>query len=133
MEGNHLKEFVRTEFGDSTEAQGYSAGERLLSDPEDRPTAIFASNDYAALGAFSAAHDRGLSIPGDLSIVSIDNTFMANMRAVMLTSVDIRSERQGELAGDVLIDRLAVPESKRRFELAHPVLVVGETTVSPLA
>ncbi|MFT3886865.1 MAG: LacI family DNA-binding transcriptional regulator [Arachnia sp.] len=44
----------------------------LLSRP-DRPTAIFSFNDLMALGVYRAARTVGLDIPGDLSVISIDN------------------------------------------------------------
>lgn len=53
---------------------GYDGASRLLELPPDaRPTAIFAYNDRVAMGAYAAASDRAISIPGDLAIVGFDN------------------------------------------------------------
>ena len=46
----------------------------------DRPTAIFAFNDIAAVGAMSAAADRGITVPAELSLVGYDNTYLARIR-----------------------------------------------------
>ena len=53
--------------------QRHEAAEQLLSLP-DPPTAIFGFNDNVAIGALHAARKRGLSVPGDLSVVGFDDT-----------------------------------------------------------
>ena len=57
---------------DLTREGGQQAAATLLTrDP--RPTAIFATNDLQALGAYQAAREAGLRIPEDLSIVGFDD------------------------------------------------------------
>lgn len=51
---------------------GYRAARELLDRP-DRPTALFAYNDRMAMGAYRAAAELGMRIPGDLSIVGFDD------------------------------------------------------------
>ncbi|WP_416983472.1 LacI family DNA-binding transcriptional regulator [Streptomyces sp. T028] len=53
-------------------AAGYRAARRLLT-AEKRPTALFCFNDRMAAGAYRAAAESGLSVPGDLSVVGFDN------------------------------------------------------------
>jgi LacI family transcriptional regulator len=53
-------------------AAGYRAARRLLT-ADERPTALFCFNDRMAVGAYRAAAELGLSIPGDLSVVGFDN------------------------------------------------------------
>jgi DNA-binding LacI/PurR family transcriptional regulator len=57
--------------GDWTSASGYRGAQRLLDRGE--ATAVFASNDQMALGVYHAALERGLSIPGELSVVGFDD------------------------------------------------------------
>ena len=52
----------RVETSDATEEGGYRAAVRLLSGA-DRPTAVFAVNDVACIGAISAADELGLDLP----------------------------------------------------------------------
>ena len=52
------------------------AARRLLAQP-DRPTAILAHNDDMAVGAIMVAHQLGLSLPGDLSVVGFDDSAIA--------------------------------------------------------
>ncbi|WP_426998380.1 LacI family DNA-binding transcriptional regulator [Pseudarthrobacter sp. N5] len=127
--------FIRTEPGELTEEAGYRAGLKLLSGP-DRPTAVFAVNDVAALGVMSAAEERGLSVPADLSVAGYDNTPLARLRRISLTSVDTASFAAGERAAELLVARLtpgsAHPESLTRADvLLPPALEVRGSTGAP--
>ncbi|HEX7056667.1 MAG TPA: catabolite control protein A [Bacilli bacterium] len=53
----------------------------------DRPTAIFAANDEMAIGAIHTVQDSGLSVPGDISIMSVNNIRLAEMVRPQLTTV----------------------------------------------
>jgi LacI family transcriptional regulator len=52
-----------------------------------RPTAIFASNDDMAAGALAVAHERGIDLPGELSVVGFDDTTLARTVWPPLTTV----------------------------------------------
>ena len=91
--------------GGMSEESGYAATRRLLAGG-DRPTAVFAFNDIAAIGALSAAADAGLSVPGDLSVVGYDDTYLARIRHISLTSVDNGNFAVGVQAGRFLTSRL---------------------------
>jgi LacI family transcriptional regulator len=54
---------------------------------EERPTAIFAATDEMAIGAIHAIQDAGLSVPGDVSVIGVDNIRMASMVRPQLTTV----------------------------------------------
>lgn len=53
----------------------------------ERPTAIFAATDEMAIGAIHAIQDEGMTVPGDISVISVDNSRMASMVRPMLTTV----------------------------------------------
>ena len=86
------------ETGGMSEDGGYAAARRLLS-RSDRPTAILAFNDMAAIGALSAADDLRLRVPADVSLVGYDNTHLARIRHISLTSVDNGNFPVGAQAG----------------------------------
>lgn len=50
---------------------GYLAGLELVSSP-DRPTAVFVTTDRQSTGALRAFHESGMSVPGDIALVSFD-------------------------------------------------------------
>lgn len=54
---------------------------------QDKPTAIFAANDEMAIGAIHAIQDKGLRVPEDVSIISVDNVRMASMVRPLLSTV----------------------------------------------
>ncbi len=92
---------ARTARGDYTAAGGYEAMSRLISG-RSRPTGVFVSNFVAAVGALRAAHDAGLRVPQDLSVVAFDDGPMADFTIPTLSSVRMPFEELGFVAVDVL-------------------------------
>jgi DNA-binding LacI/PurR family transcriptional regulator len=77
---------------------------RLLSEP-NRPTAIFAASDTQALGVIAAAHEIGLDVPGDLSIVGYDDIEAAEY--VGLTTIRQRLFESGRLGAQLLLKEIS--------------------------
>ncbi|HEY5821296.1 MAG TPA: LacI family DNA-binding transcriptional regulator [Propionibacteriaceae bacterium] len=74
--------------GGLTELEGVAAGRRLNeTDERTRPTAVVAFNDRCALGVRQAAIDAGWSLPADLSVVGFDDSRVARLPWVNLTTV----------------------------------------------
>lgn len=115
---------------DMTEDGGHHAARELLAGA-DRPTALFCVNDMAAIGAMTAAAELGLSVPGDLSLVGYDNTSLAGLRRVGLTSIDIASRAVGEVAAGLLRARIEEPGRAAEAHLAEPSLAERTTTAPP--
>jgi DNA-binding LacI/PurR family transcriptional regulator len=122
---------VAVEAGDMTEEGGYRAAVRLLSGrgraaprPAERPTAIFAANDLSCLGALSAAAAMGVRVPGELSLVGFDNSSLARLRALWLTSVDGAAYAMGQEAARMLLARISHPGAPREVTLMAPRLEV---------
>jgi LacI family transcriptional regulator len=91
--------------GFSKQADGYEAMKQLLSLPHP-PTAVFARNDFTALGAMSAARGRGVAIPGDVAIVGFDNVPQSAFTTPPLTTVAQPTQEQGREAATMLLDRI---------------------------
>lgn len=72
--------------GDFSWRSGLDAAEALLA-LEPPPQAIFASNDDMAAAAISAAHRKGLEVPGDLAVYGFDDTAIATMIWPGLTTI----------------------------------------------
>ncbi|MEU5095285.1 LacI family DNA-binding transcriptional regulator [Streptomyces sp. NPDC020996] len=118
------------EQGDLTEEGGYRATVRLLSRTR-RPTAVFAVNDMACVGALSAAEESGLRVPRDLSLVGYDNTYLSRLRHLWLTTVDNAGHEVGRRAAQRLLERIDAPDRPARVDLATPALEVRGTTAAP--
>ncbi|WP_329415566.1 LacI family transcriptional regulator [Streptomyces sp. NBC_00704] len=118
---------------DMTEEGGHRAAVRLLA-RADRPTAVFAVNDIACVGALSAAEDLGLSVPGDLSVVGYDNTSTSRLRHLWLTTVDNAGHEVGRRAARCLLDRIeGGGGGAGRVRLAAPQLEIRGTTAPAAA
>jgi DNA-binding LacI/PurR family transcriptional regulator len=113
--------------GEFTEEGGYRGGQELVAQHE-LPTAIFACNDLAAIGAMTALEERGFSVPADVSLVGYDNTSLAAMRHIALTTVDQPRQAMGELAVGLLQRRRDRRTSPGRVRLVEPHLIERETT-----
>lgn len=72
--------------GDFTFASGM-AGARMLLNRRRPPSAIFAGNDDMACGVMREAYERGLAIPGDLSVCGFDDTPVSQLISPSLTTV----------------------------------------------
>ena len=83
--------------------KGYGEMQHLLA-MANPPTAVFAVSDKAAVGAYRAALDRGLSIPDDISIVGFDDIEIAQLLNPSLTTVQTPGETMGQVAFDRLLD-----------------------------
>ncbi|MFJ4282530.1 LacI family DNA-binding transcriptional regulator [Streptomyces massasporeus] len=131
MRRHGLADEALVEPSDMTEEGGYRTTVRLLSRP-DRPTAVFAVNDIAAIGVLSAAEELGLRMPRDLSVVGYDNTSIARLRHVWLTTVDNSSHEVGRRAAQCLLERLEGAGGAGRVQLATPTLEIrGSTAPAP--
>lgn len=117
--------------GYSTEKLGYEAMKRLLVLP-NRPTAVFARNDFTAIGAINAIKERGLNIPSDISIVGFDDIPMAMHTSPALTTVRQPTRRQGSLAAEFLLRRIEKNAAIEREEkVLECELIVRDSTGIP--
>ena len=125
-----LAEHITTALGAHTEQGGVQGAQALLK-MRDLPTAIFASNDLCAIGAMNALEEAGLTMPADVSLVGYDNTMIAALHHIGLTSVDQPGGDMGRLAVDRLWERIDEGRTTARHDVVAPTLVVRSTTGPP--
>ena len=114
--------------GYSTEEIGFEGMKRLLSLPNP-PTAVFARNDFTAIGAMSAIKEFGLRIPEDIAIVGFDDISLAVRTSPPLTTVRQPMRLEGQLAAEMLLERIENKEKKsRRERILNCELIVREST-----
>lgn len=87
---------------DFIEAGGFEAAGRLLDRTPDL-TAIFALGDVVAFGALRAICDRGLSVPGDVSLVGFDDTAFSQYSVPRITTIRQNAELLGRRAARVIL------------------------------
>jgi DNA-binding LacI/PurR family transcriptional regulator len=116
--------------GYSTEEIGYEGMKRLLSLP-NRPTAVFARNDFTAIGAMTAIKESGLRIPQDIAIIGFDDIPLAVHMSPSLSTVRQPMRFQGQIAAELLLRRIENEEYFEREEkILNCELIVRESTVS---
>jgi DNA-binding LacI/PurR family transcriptional regulator len=114
--------------GYSTESVGYDCMKRLL-ELKERPTAVFARNDFTALGAMNAIKEAKLRIPEDIAVVGFDDIPMASHMSPSLTTVKQPTREQGHIAAEFLLRRIAGKGSIARQErILDCELIIREST-----
>jgi LacI family transcriptional regulator len=99
--------------GNFTEASGYEAARRFLL-LDDRPEALFASNDSMAIGALSALYEAGVRVPEQVAVGGFDDIPMARYTSPPLTSVRVP---MGQLGAQAVRHLVLAVRAKNR----HPV------------
>jgi LacI family transcriptional regulator len=113
----------------STQVDGYHGMRQLLARPS-RPTAIFARNDYTAIGALQALKEAGVRTPEDVAVAGFDNTPLAAVMSPSLTTVSQPTEEEGRLAAEFLLERIERPDAeltRREITLACNLIVRAST------
>ena len=106
---------------------GYSCARRLLS-LKPRLTAIFASNDHMAMGVLTAAHEKNIQVPGDLSVCGFDDTPMARFAWPPLTTLRQPIKQVARLATELLIKRIKEGDDAEITYRLHSELVRRDST-----
>jgi DNA-binding LacI/PurR family transcriptional regulator len=118
--------------GNSSFESGANAARALfaLSAP---PTAIFAGNDMMSLGAIEALTDLGYDVPGDVSIIGVDDIALARHAHPPLTTIGIPKREMARAATEILLRRINGQgnHDKAITTLIRPQLVVRQSTAGP--
>lgn len=113
--------------GGFTSQGGYEAMHAILR-TTPRPSAVFVCNDLMAIGALRAAHESGVPVPDELSIVGFDDIELAAYASPPLTTVAQPKERIGAMAVDMLLERVAGQRHDARTVVLQPELRVRAST-----
>jgi DNA-binding LacI/PurR family transcriptional regulator len=130
MRGAGLEDHIRSIQGDFTEAGGAKAMADILASG-DVPTAVFAPNDFAALGAMDVIDTAGMGIPADISLFGYDNLTIAGLPRIALTTVGQPRAALGEQAVHLVLERLNEGRDFVRRVVVPPYLVIRATTGPP--
>ena len=126
MRSHGLADEVHVVTGDFTEEAGAS-GVRQLLHSTNPPTAIFTANDLSAVGALDQIEAGGLVVPDDISVVGFDNTALAALNHISLTTIDQPRAQMGAAAAGMLID-VVLGRAHLSDCVMTPRLVVRGTT-----
>lgn len=117
--------------GGLTEREGAAAATALLEAVGPLPTAVFAFNDRCALGLIDVLLRAGVRVPDDVSVVGFDDSPLAGLAHVDLTTIGQDGARLADLAVARAVGRIDHPAQKAIDEVCQPRLVVRGSTAAP--
>jgi len=114
--------------GAFTQESGYEAG-RQMTHWAELPDAVFAFNDYMAIGVMAALQEEGIRVPEDVAVAGFDDIEYARYANPSLTTVRVPVYKIGRRAGERIIQRVESDEAPapEAFSLAHEVKVRAST------
>jgi LacI family transcriptional regulator len=117
--------------GDFQYQSGYNAAQGLFGN-QSAPTAIFACNDLMAIGVYRFAHEKGLRIPEQLSIVGFDDIRLAAYSQPPLTTIRQSKHTMGSSAAKLLLERMTQRDLAPRLEVLETQLIIRQSTAQIL-
>lgn len=91
------------------------------------PEAIFASNDLSAIGTIEALLDKGIKVPGQVSVIGCDDIEIAQYVRPAVTTIRTSFEEQGPIAVDYLMKLIKNDESGK-IEVLQGRVIAREST-----
>ena len=129
MRRHDLGEFAQVFPGEYTEIAGARAAKQILAS-EQLPTAVIAANDECALGVLDSLIRAGVKVPDDMSVVGYDDSRIASLPFVDLTTVRQNAAMMATAAVKAAVERLDEERQDARSVVLPTKLVVRSTTGS---
>nr|WP_296773511.1 LacI family DNA-binding transcriptional regulator [Rhodococcus sp. (in: high G+C Gram-positive bacteria)] len=130
MRDRGLAEFARVIPGAHDEAAGIAAG-RLMLDEADLPTAVMAGNDRCALGLMDSLDRAGVDVPRDVSVVGYDDSEIARLSRIDLTTVRQDIDGLATHAVEFAVARLEDDSASAVESIVEPQLIVRGSSGRP--
>jgi LacI family transcriptional regulator len=113
--------------GDFLKESGYRGGKQFLKMVEP-PTAIFATNDYMALGAYQAIMEEGIRVPEDIALIGFNDIEFTAMKGIELTTIGQKKYEMGAVAVKTLVERIEGRKTGPSKEIIlEPELIIRKT------
>lgn len=129
---------LREEYLFETPMEALAAREALLTriqDGKKMPTALLAANEAAAIGAVGALRESGLTVPGEVSIISFNDTVISSLIDPPLTSISTHVEQMSTAAASILLRRAVERREGEEFLplkiIVPPSLIERQSVAEP--
>jgi DNA-binding LacI/PurR family transcriptional regulator len=130
MRRNGLDEEIEVIEGDFTENAGVDAAKSLLT-ADTLPSAVVCANDRIAIGVLDALRRAGVDVPGVVSVTGYDDSVLAQLGHIDLTSVSQAPREQANRAVEAVVERLDRGRTDPVSSVLVPQLVVRGTVAAP--
>jgi DNA-binding LacI/PurR family transcriptional regulator len=125
-----LERKAQSAFGDSELSELGRAIAEEIAGRKVRPTGIVALNDMLAIGLAAGLRDAGVAIPGEISIVGMDDLFLSALVSPAISSVRPPVPQMAALMVERIMTRLTDPSTPAAEFLLPPTLVVRQTVAA---
>ncbi|WP_259391339.1 LacI family DNA-binding transcriptional regulator [Paenibacillus sp. 1011MAR3C5] len=115
------------EYSGFTVSSGYDAAKKWIRE-DTLPTAIFAGDDFIALGVIHALREEGIMVPHDVSVVGFDDQKLASEFFPRLTTVRQPEAQMGSIGVDLLLEQINGQMEAPTVTKLSPQLLVREST-----
>jgi len=111
-----------------TEPEGYVAMQKWIASGS-LPSAIFAANDPAAIGAMAAMDEAGMQVPADVAFIGAGSIHYGDMLRVPLTTVSWSKAEMGQAAANLLLEMIDKKKGRRhRTVTVPPELIIRQSS-----
>lgn len=108
-------------YGDFSFEEGMTGLTHLMRQAPDL-TAIFTENDEIGIGVLSAAHDLGIRVPDDISVIGMDNINLCKIVTPPLTSVSLSHSEMAEKAANMMFEMIELKKIETSCILPHQIV-----------
>lgn len=106
---------------------GFTTMQSILRSPQV-PTAVFVCNDLMCIGALSAAHQAGVQVPQDMSLIGFDDIELARFASPALSTIAQPKHLIGVTAVDMVLERIQGGRLQARQVILQPELIIRNST-----
>lgn len=123
---NNIEPWV-IDSGDFTYEAGFKTSEKIFAS-NNRPTAIFCSNDYSAFGVIDYCYKHKIKIPEDVSVAGFDDVAFSSFGFIGLTTVKQPIKKLGRMAAESLFKKIRNDKGENIQIILEPEVVIRRST-----
>lgn len=128
LEDADIKRYIdQIYWGNFTQEAGYEMG-RIVAGLTPRPTALFAANNFIAIGAIQALKEKELRVPEDMALVTIDDIPPAYTLEPFLTAATQPAREMGQQGAQLLLERIREGDNRPCRQVVLPTEMIIRTS-----
>ena len=105
---------------------------KMLVETHPATTAVICQNDLLATGFLKGITDLGYKVPGDISVIGSDNTWLSQYSTPTLTTIDLSIEKTARTCVDLLFDRINNKNKDRPKRIPCNVDLIVRKSTGPV-